>query len=554
MTVLRPKRETRGPALVGVFLLLLVLPFEPRFTVPLGSLHLSLIEAVALPCFLILALALRPILPLRLPASLLALGLMVCVSLISASLAVPEPGRAFKFALRLAAMTGFALLTARLSDVQARWGFRALAISGSAAALLALLEGLGVRSLDLFLGVFRESPFNVAGIRRATAGSEYPNLGAGMILYALLAGASLLKGRPWLRGVFVVVLIGGLACTYSRGAWLAALAGLLVLARFDPGPLRLTPAALTLVVLGGFVGSAEISQIRLGGENANDFYAATYKTPQQLALDAGARILVPVTVSNIGRRPWRRADQIHLSYHLYQSSALPLVDGPRTDLPRDVLPGEAVTLDAILRAPARPGEYLLMWDLVHEDTTWFSGQGVRPGVARLVVGNTTSPAPAAWETRALKAIPDTLAWRPSRLDLWRLAVSMWAENPFFGVGPDNYRWTYGAVAGKAAFDTRVFANNMFLEFAATLGTFGLSAFALALVFALKEGFGAAPRSAEAATALSILTAMTVHGLADYLLAFTGHYLVFGFVMGVLSRPLGVSSEGTRGSGSDGPAR
>jgi hypothetical protein len=290
------------------------------------------------------------------------------------------------------------------------------------------------------------------------------------------------------------------------------------------------------------VGGAEISQIRFGGENANDFYAASYDAPKQLALDSSARILVPVTVRNVGRRPWRKAEEIHLSYHLYQNSARPLVDGPRTDLPRDVLPGETVTFDAILRAPARPGEYLLMWDLVHEDTTWFSGQGVKPGVARLIVGSAPGPPPAVSEDQGLKAIPDTLAWRPSRLDLWRIALRMWAENPFFGVGPDNYRWRYGTMAGKATFDTRVFSNNMFLEFAATLGTFGLSAFCAALAFALMNGWRRARGSSTALIALSILVAMTVHGFADYLLAFTGHYLVFGFVMGVLSRPAAGSSQ------------
>lgn len=542
------KSELRGAALPALFLLLLVTPFEPRFTVPLGFFHLSLIEAVALPCFLILAIALdpRPVRPLSgVPPPLLALCIMAGVSLISAGLAATDPARALKFAFRLSAMTTFALLSARLSDRQMRWGFGALAISGSAAALLALLEGSGARSLDLFLGIFRESPFNVAGIRRATAGSEYPNLGAGMILYALLAGAGLLKGRPFLRGLFVVALTAGLAFTYSRGAWLAALAGLLIMAWFERGRGRLASFGLCLGVLAFFVGTREISQIRLGGENANNFYAATYKTPQHLALDAGARILVPVTVSNVGRRPWRRADEIHLSYHLYQDATRPLVDGPRTDLTRDVLPGESLTLDAVLRAPARPGEYLLMWDLVHEDTTWFSGQGVRPGVARLIVGEVPSPPAAVWNRRALKALPDSLAWRPSRFDLWRIAVLMWAENPFFGVGPDNYRWTYGATVGKTAFDTRVFANNMFLEFAATLGTFGVVAFSLALAFALRQGVREAARSSEALIALSILTAITVHGLTDYLLAFTGHYLVFGLVVGVLSRASRQGGEGGR---------
>jgi O-antigen ligase len=142
-----------------------------------------------------------------------------------------------------------------------------------------------------------------------------------------------------------------------------------------------------------------------------------------------------------------------------------------------------------------------MWDLVHEDTTWFSGQGVRPGVVRLTVGEAPTSEPEVSEAQALKAIPDTLAWRPSRLELWRIAVRMWAANAFFGVGPDNFRWTYGTMAGRPAFDTRVFANNMFLEFAATLGTFGLAAFCAALAFALIAGWREAPRSDAALIAL-----------------------------------------------------
>ena len=525
--------NTTAPSRICLAALLLVAPFEPRFTVPLGLFHLSLLEAVALPCFLVLALGSRH---RRFAPPLLALALMIQASLISVSLAVPDPPRAFKFALRLAAVALFATLVARLKERDLRWGFGALTVSGGVAAILALLEGRGVRSLDVLLGAFREIPFNVAGVRRASAGSEYPNLGAAMIFYALLAGVTLLRPRPWLRAAFVLLLTTGLAYTYSRGAWIAGLTGLLIVAWFERDGGRYVPLVLYLGILGLFVGSAEISQIRFGGENANDFYVATYGTHRQFAMDPGARVLVPVTVRNAGRRPWRKSEEIHLAYHLYENSRRPLVDGPRTDLPRDVLPGETVTVQAILQAPASEGEYLLMWDLVHEETTWFSGQGVKPGVARLIVGRGLAVAPSVPEAEALAAIPDTLGWRPSRLELWRLAARMWSANPFFGVGPDNYRWTYGALAGKATFDTRVFSNNMFLEFAATLGSFGLAAFCAALAFALSNGWRRAPESRTALIALSILVAMAVHGLADYVLAFTGHYLVFGFAVGVLSRP------------------
>jgi|CXWL01.1.fsa_nt_gi hypothetical protein len=525
-----------------LFALLLVAPFEPRFTVPLGAFRVSLVEVVAVVCFAALAFVwVRRGGSFRLSPVLLALALFVCVSLVSAGLAAVDPGRSLKFALRLSAMAVFALLVSRLEVKETMWGFRALAISGSTAAALALAEGLGVRALDVFLGVFRETPFNVAGLRRATGGSEYPNLGAGMMVYALLAGVVLVRSRPKLRSALVVLMAGGLAFTYSRGAWAAGLAGLVALAAFErlrEGVRRpLLPAALYLVVLGLFVASDEISRIRFGGESASDFYRATYETPRQLALDPGARVPVRVKITNVGRRPWGKEEAIHLSYHLYEDAERPLVDGPRTLLPRDVRPGESVTLEATLLAPARAGEYLLMWDLVHEHTTWFSGQGAKPGVARLIVGQTTGSAGAAEprEAEALAAIAENIAWRPSRLELWGIAARMWATYPFFGAGPDNFRWMHGTLAEKAAFDTRVFANNMFLEFAATLGTFGLSAFTAVLGFALLAGLGRAGRADEALIAFAIFVAMTTHGLADYVLAFTGHYLVFGFAVGVLAR-------------------
>ena len=526
-------------ARVCLAVLLLVAPFEPRFTVPVGFFRLSLLEAVALPCFAVFAFASRRQ-PWRVRSSpaLMALALMLGVALISASLASVDPARSLKFALRLGAMVTFAVLVSRLEDDDLKWGFRALTISGSLAAILAIAEGLGVRSLDVFLGVFREIPFNVAGIRRASAGSEYPNPGAAMILYALTAGATLLRSRPWLRASLIAGLTLGLAFTYSRGAWLAGLVALVGLAWLERGRGRVAPILAYLAVLGLFVGREEISQIRFGGENANDFYAAAYEAPSRHELRPSERVVIPVTVTNAGRRPWRRSEEIHLSYHLYEHPGRPLVDGPRTDLPRDVPPGDSVTLDAILRAPAKPGEYLLMWDMVHEETTWFSGQGVKPGTARLTVGEEPGPAPSPppSEKAAIAAIPDTLAWRPSRLDLWTIAIRMWAENPFFGVGPDNFRWTYGTLAGKTVFDTRVFANNTFLEFAATLGALGVAAFGAAVVFALWSGVRLAGTSEAARIALLILVAMLVHGLADYVLGFTGHYLVFGLAVGVLSRP------------------
>ena len=534
----RSSLTTMGMALAVLFV---VAPFEPRFAMPFGAVNVSLTEAVAIPVFLFLGLG-RPWRGARVPPAVWALGLMAIVGLVSAALSV-EPASSVKFALRILAMAGFALLCSRLREDEASLGLQALALSGSLAAILAILEGCGVRSIDILLGLFRETPFNVGGIRRATAGSEYPNLGAAMVVYALLGGVALLRGRSGSRILWTSLLAAGLALTYSRGACVGGAFGLLVLAFGERTRGRWMPLVAYVAVLAAFLGVGDVSRIRFEGENANDFYAATYEVPPRVTLEPSGLIGVDVTVRNTGRRPWRQKEAIHLSYHLFEHDGLPLLDGPRTALPKDVLPGEAVAIRARLHAPAKPGVYALLWDLVHEDTTWFSGQGVRPGVARLIVGDQGASAPAtsldeARTAAGLRRLDSGLAWRPSRWELWTIALRMWAAYPFFGVGPDGYRREYGAWAGRNVFDRRVYANNTALEYAATLGSFGLAAWLAAVVLA-GSGWRSSMTSSVGVALLSILVAMVVHGLVDHVLAFTGHYLVFGFAVGWL----GARSEG-----------
>jgi O-antigen ligase len=193
-------------------------------------------------------------------------------------------------------------------------------------------------------------------------------------------------------------------------------------------------------------------------------------------------------------------------------------------------------LVAEVKAPLDEGRYLLVWDMVHEHTTWFSEQGVRAALvpARVAAAGAVPPPAAS------SPIPfdRSFTWRPSRDELWRLAAGMWAERPFTGFGSDSFRWTYGARAGRRDADVRVFANNDLFEAAATTGTLG----ALALVLTLGAAGFAAARSATAAfegsdlaaasvALLGLVVGLTAHGAVDYLLAFTGHYLLFGLVVG-----------------------
>src|SRR5207302_6739834 len=74
------------------------------------------------------------------------------------------------------------------------------------------------------------------------------------------------------------------------------------------------------------------------------------------------------------------------SYHLYtQAGTLFVWDGLRTALPAAVTPGQAVTLNVIVKMPPSTGSYVLRFDVVQEGVAWFSGQGVPTGSATLQV-------------------------------------------------------------------------------------------------------------------------------------------------------------------------
>ena len=53
--------------------------------------------------------------------------------------------------------------------------------------------------------------------------------------------------------------------------------------------------------------------------------------------------------------------------------------------------------------------------------------------------------------------------RMPRSVLWETAFGIAREHPLLGIGPDNFRHTYGRYLGLAAWDPRVHANNSYIE-------------------------------------------------------------------------------------------
>ena len=121
--------------------------------------------------------------------------------------------------------------------------------------------------------------------------------------------------------------------------------------------------------------------------------------------------------------------------------------------------------------------------------------------------------------------------------LWSTALDVSRDHPVFGIGPDNYRLTYGPRLGLAAWDTRVHTNNTYLEVLVGMGVVGLAAL-LWLAIAGARSTLALVRSARpdtvpfvAATTAACL-AIAAHGVVDSFLTFTSTYVVFALAVGL----------------------
>jgi O-antigen ligase len=221
-------------------------------------------------------------------------------------------------------------------------------------------------------------------------------------------------------------------------------------------------------------------------------------------------------------------------------------------LPAPVPPGGSIELTAVGRGPLLPGKYLLRWDLIEEEVSWFSECG-NEMPAKSVVVQDQPGGDALLETNAADARPFAPRAPPPapRPNLWRAAVVLWRTRPLIGIGPDNFRRRYEDVIGPATngqpyTDTRIHANSFYFETLADLGLAGVAALAwmaIALVRALRE--------ASASGSLACLGcglaagAFFVHGVVDYFLEFTPLFGLFWLLLGLTAASARAGSHAAR---------
>jgi len=109
-------------------------------------------------------------------------------------------------------------------------------------------------------------------------------------------------------------------------------------------------------------------------------------------LSAGQRASVLVKVRNASGGVWLARDspdgthQVTLGNKwLDESGRILINDDGRTPLPQDLAPGGELELELQIRAPATPGKYLLMLDLVQEHVAWFFEKGSTPAQLTVIV-------------------------------------------------------------------------------------------------------------------------------------------------------------------------
>lgn len=112
-------------------------------------------------------------------------------------------------------------------------------------------------------------------------------------------------------------------------------------------------------------------------------YAASYDdkgtTPNYV--DPGQEFSTEVTVRNTGFLLWNHESdpyRMDLGTHWVNRDTGEMIiwDGDRGLLLEDVSHNEEIVIDIKIKAPDKPGMYILQYDMVHERVTWFSDKGV----------------------------------------------------------------------------------------------------------------------------------------------------------------------------------
>ncbi len=437
---------------------------------------------------------------------------------------------------------------------------KAAVVGGLAVAVLGLAEMAGFSPIASWLVRWRGAPTRVGDLLRLTSTLIYTTITAMYLeLIIPVAVAWIVTARGAILRLLLagglVALMSALVLTLTRSGIVAVCVALCVAAVVVWRRQRALARANLFAVFGALVFAVALIAanplvgLRLRSEGDSLWYRAGYQLPATATLRPKETASIPFIVTNTSVRVWQAggAQYFALSYRIVRANGTSVATRAlRTRLPRDIAPGETISLSAQITAPPDTGIYTVEWDMLQETITWFTLKGAQPAIMRLTVAGQVADGPAADSTAPTLAVSGVSMQPTGRLDLWRIAWQMLRERPILGVGPDNFRFFYGAYLGRQRWDTTIHANNTYIEFFVGSGVVGGAAFLwfagtlwALLLKGLRRGDRLSPPGGDAfvwfiALSTSML-AWFLHGLFDHFYAFTPAYVVFWLMAGLAVR-------------------
>ncbi len=522
------------------------------------------------------------------PLWLLLLGLYLGGLLLSALLAPEFRGNALRAALRT--LAGMLLVPAVLLLVPSRkawWGIVVAAVAGGVVAAAVGLSEVFVAYDFEWLRPWRSTPTVAGPFLRLAGPFDYANQAA-MYFEATLPLMVALGIVAWGNGRRLVALGWGIALllyaqaailTFSRAALgtivlshLLVCGWLLISTRAKPTRQNRmawwwggTAGAVLLLIAANFVLSP-VFRLRLQSQTASDWYQANIQAPSSLVVGVDETLVVPVTIHNTGSLTWFHSGtnsfRLGMRWQL-ENGALELSRHPRQSLDHRVEPGETIVLQVPLRAPVQSGQYELVWDMVHENVTWFGAKNPTEARSRVTVtgDSITDGRFADYQLPAVATAPLQFdAPIPGRATLWRIALKLFALHPLTGIGLDNFRLIYGRFIDTiplphgSSWNDTIHTNNWYLETLVShgiIGTLPFFAWVLWLLFdfartlravtrqrppGFRHGTGGMGGMTEAGIGLIAVTigllAYIIHGLLDYFMLFNATALLFWLLVGL----------------------
>jgi len=397
------------------------------------------------------------------PGLTIAVGLWMVALAISTLLVPFFRDATVTFDSRVVRGVLLAWITFDMTGNRLRWQMmiRCFALSGFIVYAFGLAEAANIAPIRNWLVDVRGVSIFAGELLRLSSTLSYPNIAAiviEMTLFPVLAWMTVTR-EHWLRFCLGVVALAGLVSlvlTYSRAGLIAFLLSLFIVAalalyyRGNRGQRRAILLGGASVVAALFIAvvlltsSNRVVALRFTTEDDQSWYQVAFAVADQVSARPGDSVTIPVTVTNTGPLMWQASGNqaIFVSYHLlriYPAWRMGLqYDGQRTTLPDDVPPGGSVTVAAQVVTPTDAGEYLIQWDMIQENVTWFSAKSSPTADTRLSLnGEPVGGSP--FEVAPFDDIPHEPS--PSRLTLWGIAFHIAQEHPWFGVGPDNFRQT-----------------------------------------------------------------------------------------------------------------